>query len=39
MTLFLPELVLILMTLVFFFASLVNLKEARLQGLGLLLAP
>ncbi len=36
MTLFLPELTLILMTLVFFFASLVNLKENRLQALGLL---
>ena len=36
MTLFLPELTLILMALVFFFASLVNLKETRLQALGLL---
>lgn len=36
MALFLPELVLLLMALVFFFASLVNLKETRLQGLGLL---
>ncbi len=36
MTLFLPELALILMALVFFFASLGNLKESRLQGLGLL---
>ncbi|MFA9498654.1 MAG: NADH-quinone oxidoreductase subunit N, partial [Deltaproteobacteria bacterium] len=36
MTLFLPELALIFMALVFFFASLGNLKESRLQGLGLL---
>jgi len=36
MTLFLPELALILMALVFFFASLANLKETRLQALGLL---
>ena len=36
MTLFLPELALILMALVFFFASLANIKETRLQGLGLL---
>ncbi len=36
MTLFLPELALIFMALVFFFASLANLKETRLQGLGLL---
>ncbi len=36
MTLFLPELALIFMALVFFFASLGNLKETRLQGLGLL---
>jgi NADH-quinone oxidoreductase subunit N len=35
MTLFLPELALLLMALVFFFASLANLKETRLQGLGL----
>ena len=36
MTLFLPELTLILMALVFFFASLGNLKASRLQALGLL---
>jgi len=36
MTLFLPELALMLMALVFFFASLANLKETRLQALGLL---
>ena len=36
MTLFLPELSLLIMALVFFFASLVNLKETRLQALGLL---
>ncbi|MDH3357336.1 MAG: NADH-quinone oxidoreductase subunit N [Desulfobacteraceae bacterium] len=36
MTLFLPELTLIFMALVFFFASLANLKETRLQALGLL---
>lgn len=36
MTLFLPELALLFMALVFFFASLANLKETRLQGLGLL---
>ncbi|MDH4205884.1 MAG: NADH-quinone oxidoreductase subunit N [Desulfobacteraceae bacterium] len=36
MTLFLPELALLIMALVFFFASLANLKETRLQGLGLL---
>ncbi len=36
MTLFLPEIAMLLMALVFFFASLVNLKEARLQALGLL---
>ena len=36
MTLFLPELALLLMALVFFFASLGNLKETRLQALGLL---
>ncbi len=38
MTLFLPELTLILMALVFFFASLGNFKATRLQGLGLLLS-
>jgi len=38
MTLFLPELALLFMALVFFFASLGNLKETRLQGLGLLLS-
>jgi proton-translocating NADH-quinone oxidoreductase chain N len=36
MTLFLPEITMLLMALVFFFASLANLKETRLQGLGLL---
>lgn len=36
MTLFLPELALLIMALVFFFASLINLKETRLQALGLL---
>ncbi|HAY40246.1 MAG TPA: NADH-quinone oxidoreductase subunit N [Desulfobacteraceae bacterium] len=36
MTLFLPELALLIMALVFFFASLANLKETRLQALGLL---
>ena len=36
MTLFLPELALLLTALVFFFASLAKLKETRLQGLGLL---
>jgi proton-translocating NADH-quinone oxidoreductase chain N len=36
MTLFLPELVLLLTALVFFFASLAKLKETHLQGLGLL---
>jgi len=36
MTLFLPEITMLLMALVFFFASLANLKEARLQALGLL---
>jgi len=36
MTLFLPEIAMLLMALVFFFASLGNLKETRLQGLGLL---
>ena len=38
MALFLPELALILMALVFFFASLGNLKGSRLQAIGLLLA-
>jgi proton-translocating NADH-quinone oxidoreductase chain N len=36
MTLFLTELALLIMALVFFFVSLVNLKETRLQALGLL---
>jgi len=36
MTLFLPELALLLTALVFFFASLAKLKETHLQGLGLL---
>jgi len=36
MTLFLPELALLIMALVFFFASFANLKETRLQALGLL---
>ena len=36
MTLFLPELAILIMALVFFFVSLGNLKETRLQGLGLL---
>jgi proton-translocating NADH-quinone oxidoreductase chain N len=36
MTLFLPELGLLLTAVVFFFASLGKLKETRLQGLGLL---
>jgi len=36
MTLYLPELALLIMALVFFFASLTNLKETRLQALGLL---
>jgi proton-translocating NADH-quinone oxidoreductase chain N len=35
MTLFLPEIAMLLMALVFFFASMVNLKETRLQALGL----
>jgi proton-translocating NADH-quinone oxidoreductase chain N len=35
MTLFLPEIAMLLMALVFFFASLANLKETRLQALGL----
>ena len=36
MTLFLPEITILIMALVFFFASLANLKETRLQALGLL---
>jgi proton-translocating NADH-quinone oxidoreductase chain N len=36
MTLFLPEITILIMVLVFFFASLANLKETRLQALGLL---
>jgi len=36
MTLFLPEISILIMALVFFFASLANLKETRLQALGLL---
>ena len=36
MTLFLPELAILIMALVFFFASLVNFKETHLQALGLL---
>jgi NADH-quinone oxidoreductase subunit N len=36
MTLFLPEIAMLSMAVVFFFASLVNLKETRLQALGLL---
>jgi len=36
MALFLPELTLILMALVFFFLSLGNIKAARLQALGIL---
>jgi NADH-quinone oxidoreductase subunit N len=38
MALYLPELTLLLMALVFFFASLGNLKESRLRSLGLLLS-
>ena len=38
MALYLPELTLLFMALVFFFASLWNLKESRLRSLGLLLS-
>ena len=38
MALFLPELILLLTALVFFFASLGNLKGSRLRSLGLLLS-
>ncbi len=38
MALYLPELTLLLMALVFFFASLGNLKGSRLRSLGLLLS-
>jgi len=38
MALYLPELTLLLMALVFFFVSLGNLKESRLRHLGLLLS-
>jgi NADH-quinone oxidoreductase subunit N len=38
MSLYLPELTLLFMALVFFFASLGNLKESRLRSLGLLLS-
>ena len=38
MALYLPELTLLLMALVFFFASLGNLKESRLRSFGLLLS-
>jgi NADH-quinone oxidoreductase subunit N len=38
MALYLPELTLLLMALVFFFASLGNLKASRLRSLGLLLS-